>query len=164
MQRTLLDIRNVTMGASELTQAAAKSELADTGVGSAIPPQQREQQAVPSQSAKTTLRNRADQSISPYVQSHATSPVAWQILDAEAVELAKKENKLIFLNVGFKACHCKAYPPSILSCLRSVLTRLLLCRRLPTHFPRILLKPRMRRTTQRSLHSRHRRPRGTPRS
>ncbi|KAH7377010.1 spermatogenesis-associated protein [Plectosphaerella cucumerina] len=93
------------MVASELTQAAAKSELADTGVGSAIPPQQREQQAVLSQSSTSTLRNRADQSISPYVQSHATSPVAWQILDDEAVALAKKENKLIFLNVGFKACH-----------------------------------------------------------
>lgn len=98
------------MVASELTQAAAKSELAGVGVAPVIPPQQREQQAVPSQSgptATTTLRNRADQSISPYVQSHATSPVAWQILDDEAVELAKRENKLIFLNIGFKACHCE---------------------------------------------------------
>lgn len=55
----------------------------------------------------TKLHNRASQSISPYVQSHADSPVAWQLLDDEAIARAKRENKLIFLNIGFKACHCK---------------------------------------------------------
>jgi hypothetical protein len=52
------------------------------------------------------MQNRAAQGNSPYVQSHASSPVKWQLLDAEAVNRAKRENKLIFLNVGFKACHC----------------------------------------------------------
>lgn len=51
------------------------------------------------------MRNRAGQSSSPYVQSHASSPVKWQLLDDEAVSRAKRENKLIFLNVGFSACH-----------------------------------------------------------
>ncbi|KAG7108102.1 Spermatogenesis-associated protein 20 like [Verticillium longisporum] len=52
-----------------------------------------------------SLRNRADQSNSPYIQGQINSPVAWQLLDDEAVERAKRENKLIFLNIGFKACH-----------------------------------------------------------
>lgn len=52
------------------------------------------------------LQNRAARSSSPYVSAHATSPVAWQLLDDEAVQRAKKENKLIYLNVGFKSCHC----------------------------------------------------------
>ncbi|KAB5562702.1 hypothetical protein GE09DRAFT_1109260 [Coniochaeta sp. 2T2.1] len=51
------------------------------------------------------LRNRASDSNSPYIRSHATSPVKWQLLDSEAVTRAQRENKLIFLNVGFKACH-----------------------------------------------------------
>jgi len=60
------------------------------------------------------LRNRASDSNSPYIRSHATSPVKWQLLDSEAVSRAQRENKLIFLNVGFRACHCMsaAPPPS----------------------------------------------------
>lgn len=56
------------------------------------------------------MQNRAGQSNSPYVQSHASSPVKWQLLDSEAVDRARRENKLIFLNVGFKACHCTYNP------------------------------------------------------
>lgn len=51
------------------------------------------------------LQNRAGDSSSPYVQSHASTPVAWQLLDDEATQRAKKENKLIFMNIGFKSCH-----------------------------------------------------------
>lgn len=53
------------------------------------------------------MTNRASQSNSPYIRSHATSPVHWQLLDDEAISRAKRENKLIFLNIGFRACHCK---------------------------------------------------------
>lgn len=53
------------------------------------------------------LQNRAGDSTSPYVQSHASTPVAWQLLDDEAIQRAKKDNKLIFMNIGFKSCHCK---------------------------------------------------------
>lgn len=55
------------------------------------------------------LQNRAGESTSPYVQSHASTPVAWQLLDDEAMQRAKKDNKLIFMNIGFKSCHCKSY-------------------------------------------------------
>jgi hypothetical protein len=63
------------------------------------------------------LRNRAGDSISPYVRAHADTPVAWQLLDDEAIAIARRENKLIFMNVGFHACHCKHQPnrPSRLS-------------------------------------------------
>lgn len=54
------------------------------------------------------LKNRAAESTSPYLRAHTESPVAWQLLDDEAIQKAKSENKLIFLNIGFRACHyCK---------------------------------------------------------
>ncbi|KAI0536860.1 duf255 domain-containing protein [Xylaria digitata] len=51
------------------------------------------------------LVNRAAQSISPYVRARFNSPVAWQLLDDEAVSRARSENKLIFLSIGFLASH-----------------------------------------------------------
>lgn len=56
------------------------------------------------------LQNQAAQSTSPYVRAQAASPIAWQLLADDAVQRAKKENKLIYLNIGFKSCHCT--PPS----------------------------------------------------
>lgn len=56
------------------------------------------------------LRNRAGQSTSPYVRAQASSPVAWQLLDDEAILRARKENKLVFVNIGFKPCHCAFLP------------------------------------------------------
>ncbi|OQD89752.1 hypothetical protein PENANT_c002G00080 [Penicillium antarcticum] len=49
--------------------------------------------------------NRLAQSRSPYVRGHSNNPVAWQTWDAEAMELAKKHNRLIFLSIGYSACH-----------------------------------------------------------
>lgn len=105
------------MVASELSQSALAAQAegqtqppsfgAGPGEAAAAADQhQQQQQPALGSAVESKLRNRADQSISPYVQSHADSPVAWQILDDETVERAKRENKLIFLNVGFKACHC----------------------------------------------------------
>lgn len=51
------------------------------------------------------LRNRAVESSNPFVQGLATSPVAWQPLDDATIERAKKEHKLIFMHIGYKACH-----------------------------------------------------------
>ena len=34
------------------------------------------------------------------------NPVAWQLWDSEAIDLAKKFNRLIFLSIGYSACHC----------------------------------------------------------
>lgn len=53
------------------------------------------------------LKNRAGESANPFVHSFADSPVAWQQLNEETVERAKAEGKLLFLHIGYKACHCK---------------------------------------------------------
>lgn len=34
------------------------------------------------------------------------NPVAWQLWDAESIELARKYNRMIFLSIGYSACHC----------------------------------------------------------
>lgn len=40
------------------------------------------------------------------VRGHMNNPVAWQMWDAEAMNLAKKYNRMIFLSIGYSACHC----------------------------------------------------------
>ncbi len=42
---------------------------------------------------------------SPYLLQHAHNPVDWYPWGEEALELAKKEQKPIFLSIGYSACH-----------------------------------------------------------
>jgi uncharacterized protein YyaL (SSP411 family) len=42
---------------------------------------------------------------SPYLLQHAYNPVNWKAWNNETLELAKKENKLIVISVGYAACH-----------------------------------------------------------
>ncbi len=42
---------------------------------------------------------------SPYLALHGSDPVAWQEWNADAVARAKRENKLLFVSVGYFACH-----------------------------------------------------------
>ncbi|PHH91674.1 hypothetical protein CDD83_10759 [Cordyceps sp. RAO-2017] len=51
------------------------------------------------------LRNRASSSKSPFVRGAQDSLVKWQLLDWESLDRAEKENKLIFLHIGYRACH-----------------------------------------------------------
>lgn len=51
------------------------------------------------------LTNRLKESQSPFLAAAATSPVAWQPLDNVALDRARAENKLIFMHVGYLACH-----------------------------------------------------------
>lgn len=51
------------------------------------------------------LKNRLNESRSPYVRGHMNNPVAWQMWGPEAIELAKKSNRLIFISIGYAACH-----------------------------------------------------------
>ncbi|RAH73034.1 thioredoxin domain-containing protein [Aspergillus aculeatinus CBS 121060] len=51
------------------------------------------------------LVNRLRDSKSPYVRAHMNNPVAWQLWDTEAIELARRHNRLIFLSIGYSACH-----------------------------------------------------------
>ena len=42
---------------------------------------------------------------SPYLLQHAHNPVNWHAWNDETLELAKKEDKLILISVGYSACH-----------------------------------------------------------
>ena len=42
---------------------------------------------------------------SPYLLQHAYNPVNWKAWNPETLALAKKENKLIIISVGYSACH-----------------------------------------------------------
>jgi len=49
--------------------------------------------------------NRLAEETSPYLLQHAYNPVQWYPWGPEAFEAAKRENKPIFLSVGYSACH-----------------------------------------------------------
>src|SRR6187200_3342111 len=49
--------------------------------------------------------NRLAKESSPYLLQHAHNPVDWYPWGAEAFAKAKKEKKLIFLSIGYSACH-----------------------------------------------------------
>lgn len=51
------------------------------------------------------LVNRLNESRSPYVRGHMENPVAWQMWGPEALGLAKKHNRLLFVSIGYAACH-----------------------------------------------------------
>ncbi|KAF2016719.1 hypothetical protein BU24DRAFT_346269 [Aaosphaeria arxii CBS 175.79] len=51
------------------------------------------------------LKNRLAESRSPYVRGHMDNPVAWQEWTPEALQLAKSSNRLIFISIGYAACH-----------------------------------------------------------
>ena len=42
---------------------------------------------------------------SPYLNQHAHNPVNWYAWGPEAFDAAKKENKAIFLSIGYSTCH-----------------------------------------------------------
>ena len=42
---------------------------------------------------------------SPYLLQHAYNPVNWKAWNSETLALAKKENKLLVISVGYSACH-----------------------------------------------------------
>ena len=49
--------------------------------------------------------NRLAKESSPYLLQHAHNPVDWHPWGDEALALAKQQGKLIFLSVGYSACH-----------------------------------------------------------
>jgi uncharacterized protein len=42
---------------------------------------------------------------SPYLLQHAHNPVDWHAWNKETLELAKKENKLLLISIGYSSCH-----------------------------------------------------------
>jgi len=49
--------------------------------------------------------NRLIHETSPYLLQHAYNPVDWYPWGKEAFQKAKKENKMIFLSIGYSTCH-----------------------------------------------------------
>ncbi len=54
---------------------------------------------------ESVRENRLATESSPYLLQHAKNPVDWYPWGQEAFERAKRENKLVFLSVGYAACH-----------------------------------------------------------
>lgn len=57
------------------------------------------------QAEPAKLKNQLAHHPSPYLALHGTDPVAWQEWNADTVARAKRENKLLFVSVGYYACH-----------------------------------------------------------
>lgn len=55
--------------------------------------------------ADTPAANRLVNAQSPYLQQHANNPVAWYPWGNEAFEKAQRENKMVFLSIGYSTCH-----------------------------------------------------------
>ncbi len=49
--------------------------------------------------------NRLESEMSPYLRQHAHNPVDWYPWEEAAFERAKRENKPVFLSVGYSTCH-----------------------------------------------------------
>jgi uncharacterized protein len=49
--------------------------------------------------------NRLAQETSPYLQQHAKNPVDWYPWGEEAIKKARREQKPVFLSIGYSACH-----------------------------------------------------------
>lgn len=51
------------------------------------------------------LENQLKHNPSPYLALHGDDPTAWQEWNAETVARAKRENKLLFVSIGYFSCH-----------------------------------------------------------
>ncbi len=55
--------------------------------------------------AQATLENQLKQHPAPYLAMHGEDPVLWQQWNAQTLERARRENKLLFVSVGFFSCY-----------------------------------------------------------
>ena len=54
---------------------------------------------------KMKFQNKLINSKSPYLLQHAENPVDWNEWNEETLEMAKKENKPMFISIGYSTCH-----------------------------------------------------------
>ena len=50
-------------------------------------------------------RNRLGGETSPYLLQHADNPIGWYPWGDEAFEAARREDKPVFLSIGYSSCH-----------------------------------------------------------
>ena len=62
-------------------------------------------ESIAAQTANKATRNRLVNESSPYLLQHATNPVDWYPWGEEAFKKARRENKPIFLSIGYSTCH-----------------------------------------------------------
>ena len=62
-------------------------------------------QKATSEMPKHKFTNSLINETSPYLLQHAHNPVDWYAWNDETLALAKRENKLILISVGYSACH-----------------------------------------------------------
>ncbi len=55
--------------------------------------------------AREIMPNRLANTQSLYLRKHAENPIDWWYWCEEAIEIAKNENKPIFLSIGYSSCH-----------------------------------------------------------
>ena len=60
---------------------------------------------MPTTTAVHKHTNRLINESSPYLLQHAHNPVDWYPWGEEAFERAKKEDKPVFLSIGYSTCH-----------------------------------------------------------
>jgi len=60
---------------------------------------------VPVAAGAAGLSNQLANHPSPYLALHGHDPVAWQEWNADTLARARRENKLLFVSVGYFACH-----------------------------------------------------------
>ena len=60
---------------------------------------------MPTEAMTQKHTNRLIDETSPYLLQHAHNPVDWYPWSAEAFERAKKEDKPVFLSIGYSTCH-----------------------------------------------------------
>ena len=66
------------------------------------------QPTTPAAAAPAAAHNRANQladETSPYLLMHAHNPVNWRPWNEESLALAQREDKPIFLSIGYSSCH-----------------------------------------------------------
>ena len=76
-----------------------------TVVGAMEPPSPQGGESIAVSGDSTGFQNRLAKESSPYLLQHAHNPVDWYPWGDEAFAKAKREDKMIFLSVGYAACH-----------------------------------------------------------
>lgn len=61
--------------------------------------------STPESDRVVSLTNRCSESKSPYVRSHISNPTAWQLWNPTTLSLARRTNRLLFVSIGYSACH-----------------------------------------------------------
>ncbi|MEJ2584065.1 MAG: thioredoxin domain-containing protein, partial [Robiginitalea sp.] len=54
---------------------------------------------------ETSRQNRLGEETSPYLLQHAENPVHWQPWSEEIWDMARRENKLVLVSIGYSSCH-----------------------------------------------------------